>query len=66
MALFRRSRGRKESDWVRCPACAEILPAADVLRQHRVCPACDHLYPLTIAERVALLLDEQSFEDLDR
>ncbi|MFH2006722.1 MAG: carboxyl transferase domain-containing protein [bacterium] len=67
MAILRRS-GRKSGrggSWSRCPDCAEILPGEDVTRNHKVCPACGHHYPNTVEERMALLLDEGSFAELD-
>jgi len=64
MAILRKSGG-SDSEWGRCPACAEILPTTGVRDRHRVCPGCGYHYPLGISERMSLLLDDESFEPQD-
>jgi hypothetical protein len=64
MAILRKS-GDPDSEWGRCPACAEILPTTKVRDRQRVCPGCGYHYPLGLGERMALLLDEGSFEPQD-
>lgn len=62
---FRR-RSAKDTSWVRCPHCAEILGAEAVAKLLHVCPACGFHHPLPMRERIALLCDEGSFEAEDR
>jgi acetyl-CoA carboxylase carboxyl transferase subunit beta len=70
MGLFSRLKGRRKkkqaAEWERCPGCQEILPTADVALNARVCPACGYHHPMTAAERMATLLDEGSFQELDQ
>jgi acetyl-CoA carboxylase carboxyl transferase beta subunit len=64
MAILRKP-GPGGADWSRCPACAEILPTAQVEAGHRVCPGCGYHHPLGLAARLALILDEGSFQPQD-
>ena len=70
MGLFSRRKTRrrqgKATDWLRCPGCAEILPAEDVERHLGVCPACGFHHPRPVVSRLAELCDEGSFEEQDR
>ncbi len=65
MAILRKSSTGSDSEWGRCPACAEILPTTQVRHRHRVCPGCGYHYPLGLDERMSLLLDDESFQPQD-
>ena|SRR5581483_8905616 len=54
-----------EGLWSKCPHCGEILFARDVERNLHVCPKCDYHHKLRAQERLALTVDEGSFEELD-
>ncbi|HZT41268.1 MAG TPA: acetyl-CoA carboxylase, carboxyltransferase subunit beta [Chthonomonadaceae bacterium] len=51
--------------WSKCPHCAEIMFARDVERNLSVCPKCDYHHRLSATERLALTVDEGSFEEMD-
>ncbi len=51
--------------WSKCPSCGEMLYAEDLVRNHQVCAACGHHFPLSLPARIALLSDEGSFEEWD-
>lgn len=51
--------------WSKCPHCGEISFARDVERNFSVCPKCDHHHRLSATERLALTVDEGSFEEMD-
>ena len=51
--------------WVRCGRCREMLYAREWEAAHRVCTKCGYHARLTVADRVALLLDEGSWQELD-
>ncbi len=51
--------------WRKCPRCNEILFARDVERNLNVCPKCDYHHRLPAQERLALTVDEGSFEEID-
>lgn len=62
------SEKRKSSEglWVKCNHCREIIYRKELERNRRVCPKCDYHFPISVEERLALVLDEGSFEEWDR
>ena len=48
--------------WVACPKCRRISDAARVLANHKMCLECGHHFRMTSAERLADVLDAESFE----
>jgi acetyl-CoA carboxylase carboxyl transferase subunit beta len=52
--------------WIRCPSCNEQLYAKEYEDNLRVCPKCRFHFRLSSQERLDLLLDPGSFEELDR
>jgi acetyl-CoA carboxylase carboxyl transferase subunit beta len=54
----------ENSQWVRCPACAAFLYRKRLRRSLGVCPECNHHFRLALRERLAQLLDQDSFVDL--
>jgi len=66
-------RKRKQRDlsqfpaghWTQCPRCRELLFRKEWERNLKVCLKCGHHFRLTAHERIALLLDEGSFQERD-
>jgi len=54
-----------EGLWNKCPSCAAIIDEISLKQRHRVCSKCEHHFTLTSQERVDLLLDPDSFEEMD-
>ncbi len=54
-----------EGLWVKCPRCAEIHFAKDIERNLRICTKCDYHYRLHANERIALTVDDGSFNKID-
>jgi acetyl-CoA carboxylase carboxyl transferase subunit beta len=54
-----------EDVWVRCPNCREMIYSREWEDAFKVCAKCGHHTRLGAHERVALLLDADSFEELD-
>src|SRR5690349_15136448 len=54
-----------EDLWISCPKCHELLYAKEYADNLKVCPKCGYHDRLTAPERIATLLDEDSFEELD-
>jgi acetyl-CoA carboxylase carboxyl transferase subunit beta len=66
--IFGRDKPRRvttEGLWIKCEACREIVYRADVERNQRTCPRCQHPFRLSARERLDLLLDPGSFEERD-
>ena len=51
--------------WIKCEACREIIYRADVEKNAKSCPRCGVPFRLSARERLAMLLDEGSFEERD-
>jgi acetyl-CoA carboxylase carboxyl transferase subunit beta len=54
-----------DQTWVKCPECQEILFRKEIERKLNVCPKCGHHLRLTVPQRIALLVDRGSFEQID-
>lgn len=72
MSLFNRPSFSSEKKrelpaglWTKCPGCGEIIHNLELERNDRICPKCDHHFSLTAADRIAIVLDEGSFEEHD-
>lgn len=73
MGLFSRSKPkikiqttRKDgfSGWVKCSGCSELVHAEELARCLNCCPKCGYHYRLSYKQRIELLADEGSFEEL--
>lgn len=51
--------------WTKCPSCSEIIHNLEIERNVRICPKCEHHFPLSSADRIELLVDEGTFEEHD-
>lgn len=49
---------------VKCPNCKELLVSKDWEKNLRVCPRCGHHFRLSAQERIELLLDPDSFQEI--
>jgi acetyl-CoA carboxylase carboxyl transferase subunit beta len=49
----------------KCPECKHIGLTKDLIKNKKVCPACDHHYKMTAYERVSIFMDEGTFESMD-
>lgn len=59
---------RKESPdglWYKCPECSEIILVKDFEANQRVCPNCQHHFPIAPHERINRFLDKGSFVEMD-
>jgi len=54
-----------EGMWLKCNLCRAIIYAKEVDRNLKVCPKCDYHFPLSVEERIELLIDQGSFEEWD-
>ncbi len=54
-----------EHPWVKCPGCQEILFRKEVERKLNICSKCGHHFRLTVDQRLMLLVDRGSFQEID-
>jgi acetyl-CoA carboxylase carboxyl transferase subunit beta len=52
--------------WSKCNACQEIIYKKEIERNFRVCPKCSYHFPIRAQERLAMVVDEGSFTELDQ
>jgi acetyl-CoA carboxylase carboxyl transferase subunit beta len=58
-----RQRDVPENMWVKCPRCNDLLYSREFERNLKVCQKCGHHFRLSAGERLALLLDPDSFQE---
>ena len=51
--------------WMRCEGCNEYVLQEEVENNLSVCPKCDYHYRFPARARLELILDDQSFQELD-
>ncbi|HEX2916641.1 MAG TPA: acetyl-CoA carboxylase, carboxyltransferase subunit beta [Chloroflexia bacterium] len=51
--------------WVKCTHCKELIYSKEFENNKKVCHKCGHHFRLSARERIALLLDESTFEELN-
>jgi acetyl-CoA carboxylase carboxyl transferase subunit beta len=55
-----------EGLWVKCNNCREVIYTKEMEKNFKVCPKCDYHFPISALERIALILDDDSFKEWDR
>ncbi len=61
--MARPKRGVPEGLWLRCPQCKATIYRKEAEQRLNVCPECEYHFYLPAAERIAQLLDMDSFEE---
>ncbi len=56
--------GPREPLWVRCEACGELIFRRKLQENQYVCPRCGAYFFLSAQERIASLVDPESFQEL--
>ncbi len=51
--------------WMKCTNCREIIDAKAFQSDYKTCPKCKFHYRMSARERIDLLLDQDSFEEMD-
>ncbi len=73
MGLFRRGKPKIKisatkkdgfSGWLKCTNCSELIHANELENNLNCCPKCNYHYRLSLPDRIKLLTDENSFEEL--
>ena len=67
-SVIKKARKRDMPDglWLKCPACNEMIFGEEQEKALRVCPLCGHHFPMSRAERLAMLADPGSFVEWDK
>lgn len=73
MAWFKKERQPGEAKkikipeglWVKCNNCREIIYRKELERNAKVCPKCDYHFPISVEERIAMVVDEGTFREWD-
>lgn len=52
------------SGWLKCTSCSELIHATELQGNLNCCPKCSYHYRLSLEDRIKLLTDEGSFEEL--
>jgi acetyl-CoA carboxylase carboxyl transferase subunit beta len=51
--------------WLKCKNCSETVFGPKLEKNLLVCPLCDYHYPMSARARIAMLVDENTFEERD-
>lgn len=54
-----------EGVWSKCKNCDEIIYAKEIERNLNVCPKCDYHFRISARDRINLILDQDSFSEID-
>ncbi len=54
-----------EGLWQKCPSCGAMLHQLELEENLKVCHKCAHHFPLTGLERIQMICDPDSFEEMD-
>lgn len=73
MAWFKKTREQKldkkvkipEGLWVKCENCKEIVYKKEIEKNLKVCPKCNYHFRISARERLNLIVDEESFVEMD-
>lgn len=62
--IFRRKRDLPDGLWLRCPDCEKMVFKKQVEERLQVCPECLYHFNISGPERIRILADEGTFEEL--
>jgi acetyl-CoA carboxylase carboxyl transferase subunit beta len=54
-----------EGLWVKCDSCREIIYKKEIDKNLKICPKCHYHFRISARERIQLLVDEDSFVEID-
>ena len=63
--LGEKKKDMPEGLWIKCPSCGESLFQEALLKNLRVCTQCDYHFTISAPERLASLVDDGSFQEMD-
>jgi len=51
--------------WTKCPDCSQLIYNKALEENQKVCPKCNYHFVMSALERIKLLLDKDSFKEID-
>jgi acetyl-CoA carboxylase carboxyl transferase subunit beta len=63
--LGEKKKDMPEGLWIKCPSCGESLFQEALLKNLRVCTNCDYHFTISAPERLASMVDDGSFVEMD-
>jgi acetyl-CoA carboxylase carboxyl transferase subunit beta len=63
--LGEKKKDMPEGLWTKCPSCAESLFEQALVKNLRVCTSCGYHFTISSGERLASLVDEGTFAEMD-
>jgi acetyl-CoA carboxylase carboxyl transferase subunit beta len=64
MVFFRKKRDMPDGLWMRCDGCKNLVYKKNVEERMHVCPECNYHFRIFSRDRLSLLLDENSLEEM--
>ncbi|MFC2078532.1 acetyl-CoA carboxylase, carboxyltransferase subunit beta [Candidatus Bipolaricaulota bacterium] len=55
-----------DSLWMKCKACGDLVFKRRVRENNNICPSCGEYFFLTVEERIEMLVDEDSFDNISK
>lgn len=55
-----------QAQWIKCNLCNATMYYKEVLSQNSICPKCNYHFRISSSERIKLLFDEGSINELDK
>lgn len=55
-----------KTQWIKCNACSSLMYYKEVVSQNHVCPKCNYHFRINATDRIKLLFDEHSVEEMDK
>ena len=53
------------NQWIKCPKCTSLMYYKEVEAKQNVCPKCNHHFRISAEKRIASIVDEGSFVEMD-
>jgi acetyl-CoA carboxylase carboxyl transferase subunit beta len=61
----RKKREMPQGLWQKCPGCSEVVHEIELAQNQRVCPRCEFHFAQSAKDRIANLLDPDTFVEMD-
>lgn len=55
-----------EGIYIKCPKCKKSIYRSDLKKTLGICPHCQYYYPLSARARLGIIVDKNSFEEMDK